>query len=263
MGKRTFFLSALLTLAPFAPSHLEAAAAPTADTLKQVLTKRLKSLRPSGMTERDVLFQEVRAGRADGGTYPFQVTALIRDYGPGYPANRYYGETCVGHLDKVRFVLVTDDFGDWKVEGAMTPPMETHQCKKNPAAGATSIPLASLEGTPAPAGAIPAAAAPAAVGGQSAVSKVAQGSYECWANGSARMLLNFSIAGGTQYKGSDGKTGAYVYDAKTGRIIFKGGALDGALPDGFYAVYHEPKGRPTVSFRSPRGSEASFCEKVR
>ena len=75
--------------------------APSVDTLKQVLNKRLQSLRPDGMTERNVLFQEVRAGSPAPGSYPFQVTAVIRDYGPGYPANRYYGETCVSRLEKV------------------------------------------------------------------------------------------------------------------------------------------------------------------
>jgi hypothetical protein len=32
------------------------------------------------------------------------------------------------------------------------------------------------------------------------------------------------------------------------------------MPDGFVAVYHEPRGTPTLSFRSGRGSEAAFCE---
>src|ERR1700682_1688652 len=129
-----------------------AAPAPTADTLKQVLNKRLLSLRPDGMTERSVLFQVVRPGASSGGFYPFQVTALIRDYGPGYPANRYYGTTCIGHLDKVEFTLSRDNYGDWQAEGAMTPPMATNECKPNPAAGVSSIPLSTLSGSAAPAG---------------------------------------------------------------------------------------------------------------
>ncbi|HEU0120013.1 MAG TPA: hypothetical protein VFQ91_05765 [Bryobacteraceae bacterium] len=93
--------------------------------------------------------------------------------------------------------------------------------------------------------------------------KISHGSYECWANGAARLLLNFSIRSSTQYIDSDNKPGLYSYNSKTGRLSFKGGALDGVMPSGFIAVYHEPKGRPTVSFRSPRGSEAAFCEKVK
>ena len=78
---------------------------PTPETLKQVLEKRLLTLTPAGTTARTVLFQEVRAGKANAGSFPFQVTALIRDYGPGYPANRYYGETCVGRMNQWVFTL--------------------------------------------------------------------------------------------------------------------------------------------------------------
>jgi hypothetical protein len=90
--------------------------------------------------------------------------------------------------------------------------------------------------------------------------KVAPGSYACWANGQARMLLNFTIKSATQYTGSDGKPGSYSYTSANGRLTFKGGSLDGAMPEGYTTIYHEPKGLPTVSFRSPRGAEASFCQ---
>ncbi len=43
---------------------------PTVDTLKQALEKTLQSLKPAGMTERNVLFQEVRAGKPNAGSYP-------------------------------------------------------------------------------------------------------------------------------------------------------------------------------------------------
>lgn len=101
----------------------------------------------------------------------------------------------------------------------------------------------------------PAAAAPA---------KVAAGAYECWGNGAPRMLLNFNILDDSRYGNEDGnERGAFGYDSAGGRITFKGGHLDGAMPNGFTAIYHEPKGRPTVSFRSARGAEASFCERVK
>jgi hypothetical protein len=257
-----------LTLTSAVPACLAAPASPSVDTLKQALTRKLQSLLPVGMTERNVLFQDVRTGASSGGFYPFQVTALIRDYGPGYPKNRFYGQTCVSRLNKVTFTMSADQFGEWQVEGAMTPPLDTQQCKPNPAAGVSSIPLAGLQGSPAPTG-NPTPAAPATANkglptGQPApTGGVAAGSYECWANGSARMLLNFTIRTAAQYTGSDGKPGSYGYDANTGRITFKGGALDGAMPDGFYAIYQELKGVPTVSFRSPRGAEASFCQKAR
>lgn len=90
---------------------------------------------------------------------------------------------------------------------------------------------------------------------------VAAGTYECWANGSARGMMNFKVTGKGMYAG-DGDKGRYEYDAASGKITFKGGHLDGVMPAGFVSVYHEPRGRPTVSFRSGRGSEASFCERV-
>ena len=89
---------------------------------------------------------------------------------------------------------------------------------------------------------------------------VAQGSYECWGNGSARMLLNFKVSGKDRYTDPEGKErGSFAYNQSTGAITFKGGHLDGVMPIGFTSIYHEPKTRPTVSFRSARGAEASFC----
>ena len=97
-----------------------AADAPSVETLKQELDRKLQTLRPVGFTERNVLFQEVRVGTPHAGKYPFQVTVTIRDYGPGHPPNHYYGETCVGHMDKEPFDLRPDAFGGWQVEGRMT-----------------------------------------------------------------------------------------------------------------------------------------------
>jgi len=90
--------------------------------------------------------------------------------------------------------------------------------------------------------------------------KVTLGSYECWAHGSPRLLLNFKIRSASAYSDSSDKPGTFTYDAKTTRIVFKGGLLDGAMPNGFYTIYYEPQGKPTVSFRSASGNEASFCE---
>lgn len=92
---------------------------------------------------------------------------------------------------------------------------------------------------------------------------VAQGDYECWGNGSPRLLLNFKVTGKDRYTNPDGsERGSFAYDAGSGAITFKGGHLDGVMPNGFTSIYHEPKNKPTVSFRSARGSEASFCERA-
>ena len=92
---------------------------------------------------------------------------------------------------------------------------------------------------------------------------VAPGNYECWAHGSARMLLNFKVTGKDRYTDPDGKVrGSFTYSAGTGAITFKGGHLDGVMPNGFTSIYHELKGKPTVSFRGRGGAEASFCERA-
>ncbi len=253
---RLVILSSLLA-ACAAPGVAQTA--PTADTLKQVLTRKLLSLRPDGVTERNVLYQDVVAGRPTGGTYPFRATLVIRDYGPGYPANRYYGETCVARITGWTYQLSVDDLGAWQVEGRMTPDLSQRTCQPNPSAGVSSQPLTGLSGVAAPEAPAPVAArrAPAAAAGAG----VAAGAYECWANGEARMLLNFTVSGAGQYVGADRMPGRFRLDARTSRMTFAGGALDGAMPDGFYAVYHVVQGRPTVSFMSPRGSEAMFCQK--
>jgi hypothetical protein len=90
---------------------------------------------------------------------------------------------------------------------------------------------------------------------------VAAGPYECWANGQARARMNFTVRDGSHYAGSYEGTGTFSFDAATTRITFKGGSLDGVMPDGWYAIYHAVRGRPTISFVSEAGAAATFCEK--
>ena len=255
-GNVPFLAGAMLAcFGTCAPVH--AAGAPGVDALKQALQKRLLSLRPDGTSERHVLFQQVTAGQ--GGN--FRVTAAIYDYGPGYPANRYYGETCVRYLRDVTYTMAPDGVGGWRVEGRMTPNLSDSQCKPNPSAGVASIPLASVAGTAAPAAQAAGQADKAPVAAAGGSDNVAAGAYLCWANGQARMLMNFKVTGANQYVGTDGKPGRIGFDSVTQRVSFKGGSLDGVMPDGFHAVFYSPQGRPTVSFRGPSGSEAVFCQK--
>src|SRR5262249_33583562 len=118
-----------------------------------------------------------------------------------------------------------------------------------------SIPLQGLPGTPASATPI---AAPAPLARSNGI---VEGAYECWAFSQARPLLNFTIRSGGTYIGSDGKSGAFSFDAAFQRVIFTTGALSNVLPAGFYTIYYEPQGRPTVSFRNSHGDEESFCQK--
>jgi hypothetical protein len=193
------------------------AQAPSPDVLKQVLTKRLLSLQPTGTTERQVLFQSVTPAPKKGAFYPFTVTALIRDYGPGYPANKFYGETCIGKMDNWVFNLSPGANGEWAIDGRMTVTGAT--CTKNPSAGVSSVPLATLTGTPAPAGTP--AAAPAA--------ELHIGEWACYGAG-GRLLagLGFFLQPNGAYLDGDKKlAGRYIHNKAAGTIAFQGGFLDG------------------------------------
>jgi len=125
----------------------------------------------------------------------------------------------------------------------------THAAAGSPAkSAAAGRPIQSAEMRPSPA---------QAGGGAS----VPQGVYQCWSSGRANFMLNFSITGDHAYSGANGRTGSFAFDAASERISFKGGSLDGALPQGFYSIYHAPQGRPTVSFRNSSGDEVAFCQK--
>lgn len=88
------------------------------------------------------------------------------------------------------------------------------------------------------------------------------GTYECWANGSARMNMNFRVTSpGTYTKTGGGSGGGRMAVGPGGRLTLTGTMME-SMPAGFIAVYHAPGGHPTVSFRSPRGAEAAFCERA-
>jgi len=112
---------------------------------------------------------------------------------------------------------------------------------------------------PAPAPPTPAAPAAAQNNGGGAV---ALGAYECWAWGRPRLLLNFKVTGAGRYTASDGSPGTFSFDPGSKAIRFTG-YLGNVMPNGFTSIYHVPGGKPTVSFRGPGGSEASFCENVK
>lgn len=257
LPSRSFCLSILAAVLLDTSRELVAqgARAPGPDTVKQALDARWHQLKPQDAQERNVLFQEVHASGATSGSYVYRVSAVIRDYSLGYPRNRYYGQTCVARITG-DYKMWADASGKWQVDGRMTPDLSSRQCKPNPSEGVSSIPVQGLPGTPAPSGAVAPASLQARSGGG-----MVQGSYECWANGQARALLNFTARSGGQYIGADGRSGSFSWDARTQRITFRGGSLDGVFPPGFYAIYHEPQGRPTVSFRNARDSEVAFCEK--
>lgn len=193
------------------------AQAPTPDVLKQVLTKKLLALRPEGYTERQVLFQSVTPVAKKGAFYPFSVSAIVRDYGPGYPKNRYYGQTCIGKMDNWVFNLSPGANGEWAIDGRMTVTNAT--CTANPSAGISSVPLASVSGTPAPAGTP--TAAPAA--------ELHIGEWACYGTGGRLMTgMGFRLQPSGSYVDLDNKrAGRYTHNKAAGTIAFQGGFLDG------------------------------------
>ena len=88
------------------------------------------------------------------------------------------------------------------------------------------------------------------------------GSYECWSGDRASLTLNFTTRTAGTYVDVEGKTGSFAVDPNNSRVTFWGGTLDGGIPAGMWAEYHEPKGMPTLSIRKA-GSEIAFCEKAR
>jgi hypothetical protein len=201
MRSRFSFPSVLLLVALLSCGYDAFAQAPTVETFKQVMTKSLQKLMISGFTQRDVRFVSVQAGNPKNGSYAFRATIVVRDYGPGYPPNHYYGTTCVGKLVDEDYHMLPDDFGGWMVQGKMTPPLQTQTCKRNPAEGVSSIPAEGLDGTPSGAGA---PAPPAVTGkrtgtqtggaGNAGGASLTTGVWACYGSGGhALMGLGFKV----------------------------------------------------------------------
>ena len=222
---RCSLIAAIATLSFFHAAYA-VAQTPTTDDLKRTLDAQLMKLALKGTT-RTVLFEDVRAGSPNGGYYPFQVTATIHDYEAGYPTNKYYGQTCVGKMDKWKFDLRKDDFGGWIAQGRMTVSDST--CKNNPAEGAVAIPLAGLPGSRAPAAAANASAKSSSINASAGGIKLYVGQYACYGTGGRLMAgMGFELKPGGGYQDLDGgRKGVYVYDALASTLSFKGGFLDG------------------------------------
>jgi hypothetical protein len=118
--------------------------APDIDAARQAIERKLMAAKPADVTERNVVLREVVAGAS--GTY--QATMMVRDYSPGFPANHFYGETCVAKVDRPgwTFSVVRNSLGDWQADGRTTlQQSEGRACKPNPAAGVSSQPLAGIQ----------------------------------------------------------------------------------------------------------------------
>ncbi|HYV96260.1 MAG TPA: hypothetical protein VE967_02265 [Gemmatimonadaceae bacterium] len=216
---RKLLFAAALTIFP--PCVLNAQ--PTVEQFKQVMNAQLQKLKGGPKVVRTVLFQNVRAGRANGGRYPFEVTAVIHDYDPGYPPNRYYGQTCIGEISAWPFDMLKNDMGDWMVQGRMTADAK---CTPNKTEGVASVPLASLKGESAAPG-MP-ASTPASAADRA---QLYLGEYACYGVGSRLMAgMGFKLEAGGKYAGVDGTgAGTYVRDVAAATITFHGGKFDGQV----------------------------------
>jgi hypothetical protein len=191
---------------------------PTVDQFKAALDAELQQLRPEGYTERTVLFEDVRAGTVNGPRHSFVVTATIHDYGPGYPPNGYFGQTCVGRMDGWVFEMLPDAAGRWIVQGRKTA--SDAQCRDNPAEGQSAVPVASLRGERAAAVAAPPAPAPGSL---------PLGEYACYGTGGTMLAgMGFVLSPDGTYADVDGERGGrWSHDAGAATIAFSGGYLDG------------------------------------
>jgi len=265
----TKWLIAVLTIMMTA----QAQTPPGVDDAKRAIDAGLQEIWKSmGSTgKRTVLFQSVFPEEPTAaGSWHFRASLTIHDQETGKAATRNYGRTCVASLENETYELRLDDAGIWEAQGRMTPDLGLKTCKDNPAAGVSAIPLSTLEGTTAPQGG-PARAAAPPPRKQTATETshviplkpgqgIAPGSYECWGNGQARPLLNFTALGNNQYRDSQGHEGSMSV-ASNGRVTIRGGNLDGFLPEGYYAEYYAPRGRATLSFRNSSDHEVQYCEK--
>jgi hypothetical protein len=95
--------------------------------------------------------------------------------------------------------------------------------------------------------------------GSAQAAGMAPGLYECWAWGSARMLLNVTVTGPTTYRGeSTGEDGTYALEGTS--LSWLSGPLQGIMPDGFTSTYEVREGTPTISYGKPGNTEATVCE---
>ena len=222
------------------------AGALSVEQVKQIMDQRWQQSKPESITKRSVVFQDIRAA----GNGRFLVSAIVHDYNSGYPPNHYYGNTCLLRFENLDTSIINDGT-KWAVNANFAN--YQRECKTNTSQGVSAIPVASLPGSSAATGVVTSGPAPTSYSPK-------QGAYGCWSGNRSQLRFNFSIRGGGQYTDSVGAAGAFRFDNNNQRIEFQGGLLSN-LGAGYYAIYYEPEGLPTVSMRNSKGEEAVFCQK--
>lgn len=92
-----------------------------------------------------------------------------------------------------------------------------------------------------------------AVSTPSSAAGVPEGHYRCEANGKHRMMMDFKVTAPGRYVDSGGKKGTFSLDAKTNKLRFRGGVLNGLDVD------YTPGATAKIDVNSRHGSEAVNC----
>jgi hypothetical protein len=229
--KRSLFCFGIFVSLFFLSSTL--IAQPTVEQFKQQFYTQMQKLKPSDVTRRNVSFVEVVKGSPSGAYYPFKVTAYVHDYSPGYPANHYYGKTCVQKFDGLKYDMLKDNFGGWNIQGKFTASLDDTKCANNPSQGLEALPLSSVQGTVYNATQIK-QASPNATLQKPAANKNGDlyvGEYACYGTGSRLMAgMGFILKPNGTYVDVDNKRGGtYNYNSQKATISFNGGFLSGQV----------------------------------
>jgi len=203
---------------------------PTVEQFKQQFYVQMQKLKPADVTRRNITFVQVTKGSPNGGYYPFKVTAYVHDYSPGYPANHYYGQTCVYKFDGLKYDMLKDDFGGWKIQGAFTASLDNTKCVNNPSQGAEAIPLSSVQGTVYS----QTSTTPTTPPQRQTPNKNGElyiGQYACYGTGNRLMAgMGFTLKSNGTYVDLDNKRGgSYIYNPQKATISFNGGFLSGQV----------------------------------
>ncbi len=218
-----------IILAAICISGCDAQGQPGVEEFKKVFEAQLQKLKPTGFTKRSVVFKNVVKGTSNGGVHTFKVQAYVHDYGPGYPSNRYYGQSCLGYMDGWKFDMKKDEFGDWIVQGRFT--VTDSECRDNPAEGQEAIPLSGVPGKPYVANQETSPVQTSTNVKNAPASKLYIGEYASYGTGNRLMAgMGFILKSNGRYTDVDNERGgSYIYNAKLATITFKGGFLDGQV----------------------------------
>lgn len=225
MKKLAIHIIAILALIT---AGFNSSAQSSVEQFKKAYYDKMQKLIPSGVKTRTVKYVSVTQGSASGGILNFKVTAYIYDFNAGYPANRYWGTTCISKFENLPYTMKKNAFGEWEVSGIFTPGYDDHRCENNKAENVASLSIDDVPGTIYnPNNVSFTKTAPLKTKGASG--PLYFGEYACYGTGGRLMAgMGFILSPGGKYTDVDGQRGGtYVYDGAASTISFKGGFLAG------------------------------------